>query len=80
MDRILSIYSRQATLEDLPYISGYGGEFSSSIFQQAGPRRIPGISFHFFIVTITDHLSQTVKLRVFLITITIALDKTDEMH
>jgi hypothetical protein len=51
MDRILSIYLRQATLEDLPYIVGYDGEFSSSIFQQAGPCRIPGISIYFFIVT-----------------------------
>lgn len=45
MKAILAIYLRgKTTLEDLPYVSGYCGEFCDGILQQAGPHRIPGKS------------------------------------
>ena len=55
MEAILSVHLKDKALETLPYITGYCGEFG--ILQQAGPRRIPGMSESFF-VTITYHLSQ----------------------
>ena len=42
MEAILSIYLRDRSLETLPYITGYCGEFG--ILQRAGPRQIPGMS------------------------------------
>ena len=47
MENILSIYLRNANLEDLPYVVGYGGEFCEGIFQQAGSRLVPGKSSFF---------------------------------
>lgn len=54
---MLSIYLRDPTLEDLAYVEGYCGEFCDGIFQQAGPRRMPGMSVYFiYIVTTIDCL------------------------
>ena len=47
MENILSVYLRDTTLEDLPYIVGYGGEFCDGIFQQAGSRLVPDSSWSF---------------------------------
>jgi hypothetical protein len=44
MQNILSIYLRDTTLEDLPYVVGYCGEFCDGISQQAGSRLVPGMS------------------------------------
>jgi hypothetical protein len=60
MENILSVYLMDTTLEDLPYVVGYGGEFCEGIFQQAGSRLIPGMSSFLYLVSTFDHFSQTV--------------------
>lgn len=60
MENILSIYLRDTTLEELPYVVGYCGEFCDGIFQQAGSRLVPGMSSFLYLVTTFDHFSQTV--------------------
>ena len=61
---ILSIYLRDTNLEDLPYVTGYCGEFG--ILQQAGPRRIPvsGMceSLQIFCIAVTITLLLTISL------------------
>ena len=44
MEAILGVYLRDKNLENLPYITGYCGEFDREVFQQAGtrPSRLPG--------------------------------------
>jgi hypothetical protein len=59
MEAMLSIYLRGPKLEDLPYVSGYCGEFHDGISQQAGPRLIPGMSvLLLYIIITTDGLSD----------------------
>ena len=60
MQNILSIYLRDTTLEDLPYVEGYCGEFCDGIFQQAGSHLVPGMSLFLYLVTPFDRFSQTV--------------------
>ena len=47
MDSILSQFLSATTLQELPYVKGYCGEFREGIVQKAGPRRIPGSSVFF---------------------------------
>ena len=56
MENILSGYLRDTTLEDLPYVVGYGGEFRDGIFQQAGKCLVPGMSPFLYLVTSFDDL------------------------
>ena len=42
MEKLLSVYLRDKNLEQLPYVTGYAGEFCEGIMQEAGPRRVPG--------------------------------------
>ena len=53
MDEILSVYLT-TVLEELPYVKGYCGEFHAGITQQAGPRRIPGLSIFFYCYGVTS--------------------------
>ena len=77
MEAILSIYLRDTNLENLPYVTGYCGEFG--ILQKAGPHRIPGMSesLEIFMYTITYHLSQAQTLGDYLIMITIVPDDSE---
>ena len=58
MDEILSGYLT-TFLEELPYVKGYCGEFRTGIMQQAGPRRIPGLSIFFYCYLFSSIVSGT---------------------